>query len=128
MRIVFYRNSRGKLLAFDWLRELRERDARRFVHVAAALEELGACGRALRPPLCAHLADGVYELRSRAPRPCPPLLFFFHGEAAVVLGPVTRADDPVGMLTLVRACHHRREFERDPLGRSHEEVVESEEL
>ena len=128
MLIVFYRNSRGRLPALDWLRELREADLRRYVQVAAALEELAECGRGLAQPFCEHLGDGLYLLRHRALRPCPPLLFFFHGEAAVALGPLTSAADPVPMRTLVRANRQRREFERDPLGRSHEEYVDPEEL
>jgi len=127
-RIVFYRNSRGRLPAFDWLRELRQRDAALYVCVAAALHELGACGRALGPPLCVHLADGLYLLRPLAPKPCAPILYFFHGHEAVALGPVKRDGDPPPMQTLVSASHLRREFERDPWGRSHEEVVESEDL
>lgn len=128
MRIVFFRNSRGRLLALDWLRELRQHDRALYVQVAAALYELGAAGRALREPLCTHLGDGLYLLRPQAAKGCAPILYFFHGDAAVALGPVRRDGDPVPMLTLVAASKLRREFERDPLGRSHEEVVESEDL
>jgi hypothetical protein len=128
VRIVFYRNSRGRLLVLDWLRELRQREPVRYVHVAAALLELGALGRELGPPLSAHLADGLYELRAPGPSPGAPLLYFFREDEAVVLGPVLRESDPVPMLTLVRASRHRREYERDPLGRSHEEAPESEDL
>jgi len=128
MRIVFYRNSRGRLPALDWLSELADRDAALFVHVVATLEELAARGRALGPPACVHVAAGIHELRARAPRPCPPILFFFHGESAVALGPLTRPGDPLPLLSLVRACQHRRAFERDPIGRSHAEYAESEAL
>lgn len=128
IRIVFYRNSRGRLPALDWLRELRQRDAALYVHVAAALQELGACGRALGPPLCLRAGDGLYLLRPQAQKPCTPILYFFHGHGAVALGPVRRGGDPLPMVTLVSASHLRREFERDPWGRSHEEVVESEDL
>jgi len=128
VRIVFYRNSRGKLIVLDWLRELRQRDPALYVPVAAALYELAACGRALGPPLCAHLGGELYALRPQAPRPCPPILYFFHGDEAVALGQVKREGDPVPLRTLVNASRLRREFERDPVARSHEEAAEAEDL
>ncbi len=112
----------------DWLRELRQRDLALYASVAAALHELGAWGRALGPPLCAHQADGLYLLRPQAPKACAPILYFLHGDQAVALGPAKREGDPLPLLTLVRASRLRREFERDPRGRSHEELVESEDL
>ena len=120
MRIVFYANSRGKLLALEWLRELRRRDRYAYVHIVAALLELGAQGRGLGAPIVLHVADGLHELRPLTHAPSAPLLFFFHGDEAVVLGPLRQSQDPLPLATLVRACRHRRAYERDPRGRSHD--------
>jgi len=127
LRIVFYANSRGRLPALYRLNELRRRDCWRFMHTAAALLELGAQGRMLGPPVSLHVADGLYELRSLC-EPRVRLLYFFDEDDAVVLGPVERSGDPLPLASLVRACRLRRGYERDPLGRSHDGVADSERL
>lgn len=127
LRIVFYANSRGRLPALDRLNELRRRDRWRFMHTAAALLELGTQGRMLGPPISVHVADGVYELRPLC-EPRERLLYFFDEDDAVVLGPVDRAGDPLPLASVVRACRLRRGYERDPLGRSHDGLADSEGL
>ncbi|MBK7644777.1 MAG: hypothetical protein IPJ19_17335 [Planctomycetes bacterium] len=123
MRIVFYRNSRGTLLALDWLRKLRWRDRYRYKCSASALFELGVQGRGLGLPVSRHLADGFYALRTLEQGRPEPLIYFFHEDAAVVLGAAKRDFDPLPLATLVRACRHRRAYERDPHGRSHAAAV-----
>ena len=48
------------------------------------------------------------------------MLYFFHGDDAVVLGAARNGRNPLPVALLVRACRHRREFERNPHGRSHD--------
>jgi hypothetical protein len=127
LRIVFYANSRGRLPALDRLSDLRRRDRFGYLRTAAALLELGAQGRALGPPVSLHVADGLYELRPLC-EPRVRLLYFFHEDDAVVLGPVERGGDPLPLGSLVRACRLRRRYERDPLGRSHDGAADAEEL
>jgi transcriptional regulator with XRE-family HTH domain len=120
LRIVFYGNSRGRLLALDWLQQQRWSDVYRYVCSAAALLELGTQGRELGPPVSRHLADGLYELRPLVPSREAQLLYFLHEDDAIVLGAAKRAREPLPLATLVRACRLRRAYERDPQGRSHD--------
>ena len=127
MRIVFYATRARHPPALDRLTQLQDRDRYRLLHTLAAMFELELRGRELGPPVLLHVADGIYELRPLCERPVR-LLFFFHEEVAVVLGTLERTCGPLPIESLVRACRVRRDYERDPQGRSHDGFAELERL
>src|SRR3972149_6885753 len=83
--VIYYCEADGSVPVLDWLREIGRRDRRAAVKCLARIDALRQQGHELRRPLADYLRDGVYELRIRMARVQYRILYFFHGQNAVVL-------------------------------------------
>ena len=81
-RVIFYRDRDGQAPALDWLDALtsKVRDKCR-----VRLERLRELGHELRRPEADFLRSGIYELRASVSGVHYRILYFFHGNSAVVV-------------------------------------------
>ena len=64
-KLIFFCESGGTSPAIDWLRQLREENARAYAKCRARLARLAEMGHELRRPEADYMRDGIHELRSR---------------------------------------------------------------
>jgi phage-related protein len=80
--VILYRELDGSVPFLDWFDRLPDRAKDR---CRARLELLRAFGHELRRPAAENLGRGVYELRARSGRVNYRMVYFFHGQRAVVV-------------------------------------------
>lgn len=82
---------------------------------------MGEFGHELRRPEADYLRNGIYELRASLSGLHHRILYFFHGNAAVVIshGLVKEREVPPREIDL--AVWRKAQFEGDPEKHSHEE-------
>jgi phage-related protein len=80
--VLLFRDDDGSTPLIDWLAELpaKVQDKCRL-----RIERLQELGHELRRPEADFLRDGIHELRVRHQSVNYRMLYFFHGQAAVVL-------------------------------------------
>jgi phage-related protein len=80
--VVFYRDEGGSIPFLIWIRTLPEgaRDACR-----ARLLLLRYEGHTLRRPAAGYIGGGIWDLRAKSNRVQYRVLYFFHGQQAVVV-------------------------------------------
>jgi phage-related protein len=81
-KIIFFKEERGEVPIIDWLDELPAKAQDKCLAKLRRLEDLG---HELRRPEADFLRDGIYELRVGLQGINYRMLYFFHGEAAVVI-------------------------------------------
>ena len=81
-RVVFFMEDDGSVPIVDWLDGLVSKAQ---IKCLAKLKRLEELGHELRRPEADYLRDGVYELRVGLQRVNYRILYFFHGNQAVVL-------------------------------------------
>jgi putative component of toxin-antitoxin plasmid stabilization module len=64
-RLLFFRNADGSAPAWEWLKDLRERNHRAYAKCAVRIRRLAELGHELRRPEADFLRDGIYELRAK---------------------------------------------------------------
>lgn len=117
--IVFFRGGDGSVPFRDWFDHLPPRSKAR---CRARLGLLAAEGRQLRRPASDYLRDGIYGLRVRSDRVQFRVLYFFHGQAAVVVSHgFVKRESAVPPIEIERALRRRLAFEADPTRHTHEE-------
>ena len=79
-------------------------------------------GHELRRPESDFLRDGIYELRVGLRGINYRMLYFFHGQAAVVLSHGLVKERAVPPLEIGKAIERRRQFESNPKQYSYEET------
>jgi phage-related protein len=121
VRIVFFKDARGRIPVLEWLQTNRFRDVRRFDRIVALIEQLRLHGHELRRPISGHLGGGIHELRARAGRVQLRVLYFFHGTERVVLAVVCRKEERVEHTDLWSALRAKSMFEAAPEVHAHEE-------
>ena len=84
---------------------------------------LSAEGHQLRRPVSDYLRNGIYELRFRTGRVQYRLLYFFHGQTAVIVDGLQKTGGAVPDIDIQRTLNRKAEFESAPAGRTtrHEE-------
>jgi phage-related protein len=108
--LLFFRSG-NEIPALEWLEE-QSRDAQE--RCGAAMLALARQGHAARRPLVDNLGDGLYELRAHVGRVQYRLLYFFHGQTAVVLTRGFTKEGKIPPMEVKRAQALRAEFEADP--------------
>jgi phage-related protein len=78
------------------------------------LERLHELGHELRRPEADYLRDGIYELRVRLGRVNYRMLYFFHGDTAVVLSHGLVKEKAVPAVEIDRAVKRRERLHRNP--------------
>ena len=79
------------------------------------LELLAEMGHILRRPIAAYLRDGIYELRVKHQNVNYRMLYFFHGNQAVVVSHGLTKERIIPPKEIEIAKQRRVEFERNPL-------------
>jgi len=90
----------------------------------ARIERLAASGHELRRPEADYLRDGIYELRVRLGSVNYLVLYFFHGEAVVVLSHGLVKERAVPTREIDQAIARKQRYERDPASHTYEETHE----
>ena len=80
--LVAYREADGSVPLRDWLDELPRKARSKCLVRLECLEERG---HELRRPEADYLRDGIHELRTRHEKVNYRMLYFFHGQEAVVV-------------------------------------------
>ena len=75
---------------------------------------LSELGHNLRRPYAAYLEDQIYELRFRLGHVNYRILYFFHGQEAVVLAHAITKEAEVPKVEIQRAFQRRALFKADP--------------
>ena len=117
-RVVFYQDDDGSVPLLAWLDGL---PAKAQDKCRLKIERLRELGHELRRPEADFLRDGIYELRIRLQRVNYRMLYFFHETTAAILSHGLVKERVVPAKEIDRAIKHRKRFEEDPDGHSHEE-------
>ena len=121
LKVVFYRDDDGTVPVLEWLDGLRRREERAYAKCLTRIALLGSEGHELRRPLCDYLRDGIYELRIRFATVNYRILYFFRGQAAVVLAHGLTKEDRVPDKDIELAQSRRLNVEVDPEGHTYDE-------
>ena len=112
VRVVFFREEDGRAPLLDWLDALPERVQDKCTERIERLRELG---HLLRRPEADYLREGIYELRVKEEKINYRMLYFFHGQEAVVLSHgIVKQQAVVPPREIERAIARKRAFQRDP--------------
>ncbi len=71
-------------------------------------------GHDLRRPYCDHLGGGLWELRWHTGRVQYRILYFFHGQRAVILAHAITKEGAIPAADLARAARRKAKFYADP--------------
>ena len=115
--VVFFAEDDGAAPALQWLDKQPEKVQNKFI---VRIERLCECGHELRRPEAAHLRDGIYEVRVRHLNVNYRLLYFFHGQRAVISHGLTK-EKRVPDIELDRAVDRSARFRRSPTGHTYRE-------
>jgi putative component of toxin-antitoxin plasmid stabilization module len=112
--IVFYQEKDGSAPVVDWLKELRQTDAKAFTKCRAALARLASLGHELRRPEADLLRDGIYELRIRMGSVNYRLLYFFHQRTVSVVAHGLTKEDVDPATDINRAISRKSAYAANP--------------
>lgn len=106
VKVVFYKDVEG-CPALEWLGSLPDKA---FIKGTAHVERLSQLGHELRRPEADYLRDQIYELRWRLGHTNYRLLYFFHGQQAVVLAHGLTKEDKIPGKDIDLAIKRRQIF------------------
>jgi phage-related protein len=111
VRVVLYKEGDETCPVLEWLDELPVKIQDK---CTARIRRLMLCGHELRRPEADYLRDGICELRVRYRRVNYRLLYFFHGNQAVVLTHGLTKEREVPATEIDKALALKRRFESAP--------------
>ena len=118
--IVLFRDDKGVAPFLEWFERLPEKAK---VQCRARLGLLADQGHELRRPAADYLRDGIYELRAKAGRVQYRMLYFFHGQRAVVISHgIIKQEAAVPSVEIERARRRKQAFEADPKRHTYQEA------
>ena len=123
--LLFFRDASGIAPVVEWLRELRQRDAKGYAKCVAAIRRLADVGHELRRPVTDYLRDGIYELRVKRGHVNYRILYFFHGQQVAVLAGALAKEDVVPPIEIHRTIAHKKLFATDPERYTFDEASEA---
>lgn len=109
---VFYQEEDGTCPVLEFLDRAPQK-VRQIAYARIAL--LQDHGHGLRRPYAENLGQGLYELRWHAGRVQYRILYFFHGQTAVVLAHALSKEDRIPPSDLKRALRRKGFFEANPM-------------
>ena len=117
-KVVFFRGEDGKVPFLDWLDQQPEKAQDKCV---VRLDLLRGMGHELRRPHADFLRDGIYELRVDLQGVHYRILYFYHGNIAIVVshGVVKSQTVPGAEIDLV--LRRKGMFARNPERHTYEE-------
>ena len=114
IEIVFFKEGDETTPVLDWLRAMRQRDARVMAKCLERIERLAELGHELRRPDADLLRDGIRELRIGFGGVNYRILYFLYKSTAAVLAQGLTKEDKVPNRDIDLAIDRRRLFENDP--------------
>ena len=117
--IIFYREADKAVPLLTWLDGLPQK-AR--LGCIARIELLAEFGHRLRRPHAENLGEGIWELRAKVEGINYRMLYFFHGQQAIVLSHgIVKQQAAVPPADIQQAQARRAAFEADPARHTHKE-------
>jgi phage-related protein len=110
-QVIFYKEDRGEIPIIDWLDELPAKAQDKCLAKLRRLEDLG---HELRRPEADLLRDEIYELRVGLQRINYRMLYFFHGDKAVVISHGLVKERVVPPREIDRAIERKTQFKTNP--------------
>jgi putative component of toxin-antitoxin plasmid stabilization module len=117
--VIFYRDDDDRVPVLEWIDNLRRPIL--IDKAKARIDLLEQQGHELRRPHAAPLRDKIHELRWKVGKVNYRVLYFFHGQMAVVLAHGCTKESEVGATDIDRAIHRRARFLADPAGHTYSE-------
>jgi phage-related protein len=114
IHVVFYQEQEGDAPVVDWLKELRQTNAKAFLKCRAAIARLALLGHELRRPEADYLRDDIHELRVRLGSVNYRLLYFFHGQTISVIAHSLTKEAAVPAADIKRAIARKAAFTANP--------------
>jgi phage-related protein len=118
-QVFIYLDHDGSAPLLEWLDALRPPKA--VAKCLAMIDLLGQLGIELRRPHADFLRDGVFELRARLGKVHYRILYFFHGQTAVVTHGFIKAGKRVAPTEIDRTIAYRVRSAKDPEGHTYRE-------
>ena len=107
---VFFVDDNGTAPLLEWI---EQQDRKVQDKCIAKIERLQELGYELRRPEADYLRDGIHELRVRHRNVHYRMLYFFHGQTAVISHGLTK-EDVVPSREIDRAVSRIAQFGRNP--------------
>jgi hypothetical protein len=115
--VIFYRDSDGSVPVLEWIGAFRRPSL--IDKAKARIDLLEQRGHELRRPHSAPLRDKIHELRWKAGTVNYRILYFFHGQTAVVLAHGCTKEAEVDAADIERAIQRRAAFVANPAGHTY---------
>ena len=110
--VVFFRERNGRAPFRDWFDDL---PLKAKIQCRARLQLLADQGHLLRRPAADYLRNGIYELRAKAAGINYRMLYFFHGETAVVISHgIVKQLATVPSIEIERALRRKQAYALNP--------------
>lgn len=116
VRVALYQEANGMCPVLDFMRRQPERAQHQATH---RLELLRDRGHQLRRPYCDNLGGGLWELRWHTGRIQYRILYFFHGQTAVVLAHALDKEGAIPAADLTRAARRKASYYANPDPHTH---------
>jgi putative component of toxin-antitoxin plasmid stabilization module len=113
-RVLFFKDEGGQAPVLEWLRELRDKNAKAWANCRARIMLLSQFGHELRRPAADFLRDGIYELRAKQGHVQFRMLYFFHGRNVAVLSHSLTKEAAIPAVDIERTLERKRQFELEP--------------
>ncbi|MBI4585915.1 MAG: type II toxin-antitoxin system RelE/ParE family toxin [Planctomycetes bacterium] len=108
---IFYQEEDGTCPVLEFLKNEPQRVRQQARERIILLKERG---HTARRPLVEYLGEGLYELRWHTQRVQYRILYFFHGQKAVVLSHALTKEDKIPLADRNRALRRKSFFEANP--------------
>jgi phage-related protein len=118
-QVLIYREADGSCPLLTWMDDLSPKAQAK---CRVKIERLRELGHEMRRPEADYLRDGIYELRATLQGIHYRLLYFFHGQAAVVLSHGLTKKREVPTREIDKALMRKAAFEHDPARHSLEAI------
>jgi putative component of toxin-antitoxin plasmid stabilization module len=113
-RLLFFQDADGTAPVWEWLKDLRARNAKAYAKCVVRIRRLAELGHELRRPEADLLRDGIYELRAGLGTVNYRILYFFHGRNVAVLAHAITKEDEIPVVEINRAVERKRTFVASP--------------
>ena len=110
-KVVLYRTRDGKIPVLAWMRKLPQKVQNKCY---VRIEKLCELGHELRRPLGDYLREGIYELRIKHRHDQYRILYFFHGQDAVILSHGLKKETRIPDKEIERAARQKEAYYGDP--------------
>ncbi len=118
-RLFFYKEGDGSVPLVNWFYTLSHKAVAKCRDRIKRLKELG---HEIRRPHGDYLRDDIYELRASLEGVHYRMLYFFHGNTAVVISHGIIKEKKVPYKEIDRAIERRKNFLENPQQHTHEVI------